>query len=214
MNSSILHNTILALAATAAAASFQDPLAYRSVPEEATYTPPKLANTTTLYDFIASRPDLSRLHEALDGPAGFKEAFDTNPTWDFTFFAPSNEAFEATGEYFETFEKTPKGQWWLGNTLLHHYVPNSVLKMSAFNGTHQRFQTATYLFVSAQMQDDDLVLNQVARVVEGDIPVTRGVVHIIDRILEPAAQVHEADLPWIEQGFIAGSCSKPELGYC
>ncbi|KAL4955388.1 FAS1 domain-containing protein [Aspergillus filifer] len=200
--------------ATAAAASFQDPLAYRSVPAEATYTPPKPANTTTLYDFIASRPDLSRLYEALKQPAGFKEAFATSPTWDFTFFAPNNEAFEATGEYFETFGKTPKGQWWLGNTLLHHYVPNSILETSSFNETYLRFQMATYLFVGAQMQDDELVLNQVARVVESDIPVTRGVVHIIDRILDPAAQIHEPDLPWIEQGFIAGSCSKPELGYC
>jgi hypothetical protein len=33
-----------------------------------------------------------------------------------------------------------KGKWWLGNTILHHYVPNSELKSTSFNETMQRFQ--------------------------------------------------------------------------
>ncbi|KAL4883038.1 FAS1 domain-containing protein [Aspergillus karnatakaensis] len=200
-----------------------DPLTYRHL--EPAYTLPKPANATTLLDFISSRPDLSQLRAALNQSGGFEEAFDTNPTWKFTFFAPSNAAFENTGSYFETYRETPyvplffkflttKGKWWLGNTIIHHYIPNSVLEMSAFNETYQRIQTGTYLFIGAQKQNDELVLNQVARVVEGDIPVTGGVVHIVDRILEPAAQIHEADLPWLKQTFIAGSCSNPLLPYC
>ncbi|KAL4860954.1 hypothetical protein BDV12DRAFT_208645 [Aspergillus spectabilis] len=189
-----------------------DPLSYRSL--EPAYILPKPDNVTTLVDFITSRSNLTRLRDALKQSAGFEEAFNTNPTWKFTFFAPSNEAFDHTGRYFRTFEKTPKGKWWLGNTLIHHYIPNSALELSAFNETNQRIQTGTYLFIGAEKHNDELVLNKVARVVEGDIPVTGGIVHIIDRILEPAAQIHEADLPWLNQAFIAGSCSNPLLPYC
>ncbi|KAL2814524.1 FAS1 domain-containing protein [Aspergillus cavernicola] len=194
-------------------AAFQDPLSYRSI--KPVYTAPKPDNVTTLLDLMASRSDLSQLHEALSESGGFEEAFATIPTWDFTFFAPNNHAFAHTGRYFSTFKATPKGKWWLGNTIMHHYVANSVLKISDFNETYQRFQTATHLFIGAQVgNNNDLILNQVARVVESEIPVTKGIVHIIDRILEPAAQIHEEDLPWVNQAFIAGSCSNPALPYC
>ncbi|KAL2793241.1 FAS1 domain-containing protein [Aspergillus keveii] len=194
------------------ASAAEDPLSYRSI--DPVYTLSKPDNVTTLLDFSASRSDLNKLHTSIQQSGGFQEAFDTNPTWKFTFFAPNDEAFNHTGRYFETFESTPKGKWWLGNTIIHHYVPNTILESSVFNETYQRFQTGTYLFVGAQTEGDELVLNKVARVVESDIPITNGVVHIIDRILEPSAQIHEADIPWLKQSFIAGSCSNPALPYC
>ncbi|KAL4938377.1 hypothetical protein BDV06DRAFT_201030 [Aspergillus oleicola] len=204
--------TLLLAILSSLATAFTDPLSYRSL--EPVYTLPKDDNATSLVDFIASRSDLSQLHEALSQSGGFEEAFDTTPTWKFTFFAPNNEAFEHTGRYFKTFEETPKGKWWLGNTIIHHYVPNSVLKASSFNETNVRFQTGTYLFIGAQKSGDEIVLNSVAKVVESDISVATGIVHIVDRILEPVAQIHEEDLPWLSQTFIAGSCSNPKLPYC
>jgi hypothetical protein len=71
------------------------------------YVAPKPANITTLLDFIDSREDLSNLSQILREPAGFVKAFDTAPAWSFTFFAPSNEAFEHTGAYYSTFAATP-----------------------------------------------------------------------------------------------------------
>ncbi|KAL3471645.1 hypothetical protein BJX99DRAFT_250269 [Aspergillus californicus] len=166
-----------------------DPLSYQNIPG---YVIPKSSDVTTALDFIKSRPDLK-----------------------FTFFAPNNDAFENhVGAYFNTFEGSPKGKWWLGNTILHHYVPNSELTSASFNETYQRFQTATFLFVGSQTVDGIPVLNQVATAVESDILVTSGVVHIIDRILDPSAQIFESDLPRISQKFIAGSCSNPDLPYC
>jgi len=38
--------------------------------------------------------------------------------------------------------------------------------------------------------------------------------HIIDRILDPSAQLLEAEFPKVSQGFISGSCSNPQLPYC
>lgn len=95
----------LVLSFTALAIASQDPLSYRSV--DAVYTPSKTANTTTLFDFVSSRPDLSNLTAVIERTSGFKEAFDTEPTWSFTFFAPNNDAFENTGRYFLTFDETP-----------------------------------------------------------------------------------------------------------
>ncbi|OJJ75292.1 hypothetical protein ASPBRDRAFT_669299 [Aspergillus brasiliensis CBS 101740] len=189
-----------------------DPLNYRNIPG---YVAPSSSNVTTALELINSRPELSILAEKIAEVGGFAQAFDTNPDWKFTFFAPNNDAFESyTGSYFDSFESTPKGKWWLGNTILHHYVPNTELTSDIFNQTMQQFQTATYLFVGSQVQDGTIVLNQVAKVVESDIPVTSGVVHIIDRVLDPSAQIFEPDRPRVSQTFIAGSCSNRQLAYC
>lgn len=81
-------------------------LSYVAEPREV-YIAPKPANITTLLDFIESREDLSNLSAILREPAGFVKAFDTAPTWSFTFLAPSNEAFENTGAYYSSFAATP-----------------------------------------------------------------------------------------------------------
>ncbi|OJJ95615.1 hypothetical protein ASPACDRAFT_47505 [Aspergillus aculeatus ATCC 16872] len=157
---------------TGAFATTPDPLSYRSL--SGSYVPPKSPNVTTLLEFINSRSDLSVLADELQTIGGFPMAFDTEPSWSFTFFAPNNDAFALhTGTYFNEFKSTPKGKWWLGNTLLSHYVPNTNLNSSSFNETYQRFQTASYLYVGSQVQDGAIILNDVATVVEKDISVTK-----------------------------------------
>ncbi|KAJ5657638.1 uncharacterized protein N7484_001287 [Penicillium longicatenatum] len=119
-------------------------LSYVTEPPQV-YVAPKPTNITTLLDFIDSREDLSNLSQILREPAGFAKAFDTAPTWPFTFFAPSNEAFEHTGAYFSSFAATPKGKWWIGNLINHHYIPNSQLTTSHFNSTLSRVQVRVIL---------------------------------------------------------------------
>ncbi|KAL2863274.1 methyltransferase family protein [Aspergillus lucknowensis] len=43
--------------------------------------------------FTRTASHLSRPHDPLTQSGGFSESFDTEPTWEFTFFAPSNETF-------------------------------------------------------------------------------------------------------------------------
>ncbi|KAK5171484.1 uncharacterized protein LTR77_004629 [Saxophila tyrrhenica] len=196
------------------------------------YVAPQSKGTITLLELIESRPDLSSLRQALEEPAGqpeptgdknhhetnslagFLQAFATEATWDFTFFAPSNTAFDNLGTYWQTFASTPKGKWWVGNQLKHHYVPNTQPKASDFNSTATRVQASTYGYIGAQVVSGDLVLNSVSTVTEADLPVTNGIVHIIDRVLDPSAQIFNEDLPEQDQEFIAGSCTDPDLPYC
>ncbi|KAI2619459.1 FAS1 domain-containing protein [Hypomontagnella submonticulosa] len=189
------------------------PLPYRPSPE-GLYVPPKPLGSVSLLDYITTRSDLSTLAQVLSGSAGFVQAFDTVPTWNFTFFAPSDTAFKQTGQYFNTYVETPKGRWWLGNIVQHHYIPNTQLSISSFSTNFTRFQTGTFLYVGAQVIDGGLVLNRAANVVEANIPVTNGLVHIIDRILDPSTMIFEADIEKMQQSFIAGSCSNPDLPYC
>ena len=82
-----------------------DHLNYRNIPG---YVASSSSNVTTALDFIKSRSDLSILSEKIDELGGFAQAFDTDPDWKFTFFAPNNDAFEKyTGAYFDSFEPTP-----------------------------------------------------------------------------------------------------------
>lgn len=161
--------------------------------------------------------------------SGFLQAFDTTPSWTYTFFAPSDTAFNNTGAYYSTFAATPKGKWWLGNLIQHHYVPNSQLKTTTFNSTFTRIQTGSFLYVGTQIVDGSLVLNKVSTVTSANLPVTsvriqrcpdgycwplQGIVHVIDHILDPAAQIFETDVTKTSQGFIPGSCSNRLLSYC
>ncbi|KAI8153376.1 hypothetical protein K4K49_008596 [Colletotrichum sp. SAR 10_70] len=198
----------------AGGSSDRRPLSYVPKPD-GTYVPAKADGVTTLLDFVKSRSDLTELAKVLSGSAGFLEAFDTTPAWDFTFFAPSNEAFaKHTGQYFNTFTPTPKGKWWLGNLIQHHYIPNTQLNISVFSETASRIQAGSYLYIGTQIKDGTLWLNDVATVTEGDLRVTKGTVHITDRILDPSAQLFEADRPKAGQKFIPGSCSDTSLPYC
>lgn len=82
-----------------------DPLNYRNI---SGYVASSSSIGTTALDFIKSRSDLSILSEKIDELGGFAQAFDTDPDWKFTFFAPNNNAFEVyTGAYFDSFEPTP-----------------------------------------------------------------------------------------------------------
>jgi uncharacterized surface protein with fasciclin (FAS1) repeats len=103
---------------------------------------------------------------------GFSQAFHTNPTWSFTFFAPSNAAFNNTGAYFSTYAATLKGKWWLGNLFQHHYIPNTQLKSSAFNSSYTRIQTGSFLYVGTQVLNGQLIQNNVSAVTSADLPVT------------------------------------------
>ncbi|KAL3418224.1 hypothetical protein PVAG01_09939 [Phlyctema vagabunda] len=147
------------------------PLSYAAIPNN-TYVAAKPAGVITLLEFIQSRNDLSILSSLLDQLGGFAQAFDTAPQWSFTFFAPSNAAFNNTGDYFSTYLATPKGKWWMGNVLQHHYVPNSQLKTSVFTTTPTRIQTGTFLYIGTQLVDGSLFLNNVSRVTSGDLPVS------------------------------------------
>lgn len=103
---------------------------------------------------------------------GFLEAFDSPATWSYTFFAPSNTAFNNTGAYYSTFAATPKGKWWLGNLIQHHYVPNTQFKTSAFNTSSTRIQTGSFLYIGTQIVGGQLVLNNVSTVTDANHPVT------------------------------------------
>ncbi|KAH6971170.1 FAS1 domain-containing protein [Ilyonectria sp. MPI-CAGE-AT-0026] len=191
----------------------RQPLSYAAIPD-GTYVAPVSPTTTTLLDFIESRDDLSILSSMAKEAQGFVQALNTSTNWQFTFFAPSNKAFENTGQYFETFTKTAKGKWWLGNLIQHHYVPNSVLKKSAFSTNSTRIQTGTFLYIGTQVVDGVLVLNNASSVTEADLTTTNGVVHIIDHILDPSAQIFQPDVTKTSQKFIPGSCANPALPYC
>jgi uncharacterized surface protein with fasciclin (FAS1) repeats len=204
-----------AIAVAHAAVSDRIPLSYAPLPAD-TYVAPNAAGTTTLLAFIQSRDDLSMLADVVAGSAGFLQAFDATPEWSFTFFAPSNTAFHNTGTYYSTYASRPKGKWWLGNLLQHHYVPFSALTVADLSTTThvQRLQTGTYLYLSTQAVGGQLVINNASTVTEGDLAVTKGMVHIVDHLLDPSAQIFAAEYPNAKQSFIAGSCANPALPYC
>jgi hypothetical protein len=59
-----------------------------------------------------------------------------------------------------------KGKWWTGNTVIHHYVPNTILKKENFNETYQRVQV--------RRRFKEVGKETLKKTTDGYIPIRRG----------------------------------------
>ena len=98
---------------------------------------------------------------------------------DSTFFAPSDEAFQALGEsVINELIKTPDK---FMSIVLYHGVPGSVLK-SAFSGTGS-VKTLQGSSIDFTKKGKKLFIND-SEVVKADVLASNGVIHVIDQVLQ------------------------------
>ncbi|KAL8870881.1 MAG: hypothetical protein Q9174_003175 [Haloplaca sp. 1 TL-2023] len=111
--------------------------------------------------------------------ASLSSYVNTRP--DVTLFVPANTAFQAIGE---TLELMPSEQ--LQRILNYHVVNGSTVGYSANlpNGTTLRTRTGQNLTIT--FASNSLFVNQ-ARVIQQDLLLTNGVMHVIDNFLDPDA---------------------------
>ena len=106
----------------------------------------------------------------------------------FTVFAPTDDAFAAAGIDLASLD-TDEGKAALTDILLYHVVAGEVPSSAVTDG-----------LVAAAVNGDDLsftvgegVMVNDANVVLADVPASNGVIHVIDKVLMPPADVTEAD---------------------
>ncbi|KAL8786073.1 MAG: hypothetical protein Q9213_002997 [Squamulea squamosa] len=104
-----------------------------------------------------------------------------NSRQDLTFFVPQNAAFQALGE---TLQSMPSSQ--LQRILNYHIVNGSTVGYSANlpNGTILRTRSGQNLTIT--FASNSLFVNQ-ARVLQQDLLLSNGVMHVIDNFLDPDA---------------------------
>lgn len=131
---------------------------------------------TTIADTAARTPQLSTLTRLL-GEAGLTDTL--RGPGPFTVFAPTDEAFKAVPA--ATMARLASDKALLRSVLTFHVVPGKVMAAEVKNGPAKSVQGANL----ALSRSGTFVTVEDAVVQVADVPVTNGVVHIIDAVLIP-----------------------------
>ncbi|KAJ9639489.1 hypothetical protein H2201_002853 [Coniosporium apollinis] len=106
---------------------------------------------------------------------------------DVTIFAPNNEAMQAIGGTLQNLSSTE-----LASLTNYHVVNNSVLYSSAFgNGTTLTSRSGQQLTV--RVGGNRLFVNS-AQVIQQDLLIANGVIHVLDNVLSPNASAAAPNL--------------------
>ena len=150
------------------------------------------------FEFSAAIPAIASstgIHASLVAAVAQADLVSTlNGAGPFTVFAPTDEAFTAAGidlSAFNTVEEIAT----LADILTYHVVPGSVMSSDLTDG-----MTATAVnsdAVTFTVNADGVKVND-ANVVTADVPASNGVIHVIDKVLMPPADLD--DIPTIATG--------------
>lgn len=130
----------------------------------------------TIADTAASTPQLSTLNKLL-GDAGLVDTL--RGPGPFTVFAPTNDAFKAVPA--KTLDALAKDPALLKSVLSYHVIAGKVAAADVKNGPAKTVQGANVALAKAGA----FVTIDEAVVTTADVPVSNGVVHVIDRVLLP-----------------------------
>ena len=143
---------------------------------------PTNAQNTGVHDSLVAALSHAGLVSALqaDGP--------------FTVFAPTDDAFAAAGIDLSTFD-TDEENATLSDILLYHVVSGSVAASDVTDGTSAEALNGDDL--SFTVSDGSVMVND-ATVTTADVMASNGIIHVIDMVLMPPADL--ADIPTVAQG--------------
>ncbi len=172
----------LVLAACAPAVAVVEPAA---MPTEAPTVAPEpiVEPSNTIVDIAAGNPDFSTLVAAVSA-AGLVEALSGEGP--FTVFAPTNEAFAKLPEGTLESLLLPENKQALTDILLYHVVSGSVLAADVVNLTEA--ETLFGKNVNIKVDMGSVMINE-ANVVATDIIADNGVIHVIDSVILPPADL-------------------------
>ena len=143
---------------------------------------PTNAQNTGVHDSLVAALSHAGLVSALqaDGP--------------FTVFAPTDDAFAAAGIDLSTFD-TDEENATLSDILLYHVVSGSVAASDVTDGMSAEALNGDDL--SFTVSDGSVMVND-ATVTTADVMASNGIIHVIDMVLMPPADL--ADIPTVAQG--------------
>ena len=143
---------------------------------------PTNAKNTGVHDSLVAALSHAELVSALqaDGP--------------FTVFAPTDDAFAAAGIDLSTFD-TEEENATLVDILLYHVVSGEVTASAVTDGMNAEALNGDDLSFTVT---DGVVMVNDATVTSADVMASNGVIHVIDKVLMPPADL--GDIPTVAQG--------------
>ena len=141
-------------------------------------TPTQLGTITTI---VSSSPDFTLLKAAVV-KAGLAETLDGKGP--FTVFAPTNDAFKASGITMETINSLSADA--LKGILLYHTIGSKIVAADVPAGPNAKVATAGGKDIFVTKNASGVFVNGVP-VIKADIMASNGVIHAINKVLMPPA---------------------------
>ncbi|NJN84605.1 MAG: fasciclin domain-containing protein [Caldilineaceae bacterium] len=166
---------------------------------------PASAQSADIVDTAVEAGNFETLVTAVSA-AGLVEALKSEGP--FTVFAPTDEAFAALpAGTVEALLADPEGD--LTQILLFHVVPGKVLAADISDGLEaETLQGATLTFT---VGDDGSVMVNDVPVIATDIEGANGVIHVIDSVLLPPAEMAEPEVEAAEESQVAMAMDEPMM---
>lgn len=136
------------------------------------------ADTMTVDHVLRTDDRFSTLVGALDSTGLDSVLANGGP---YTIFAPPNSSFGVLPE--GTLDVLLSDRQRQLQSILAHHVVHGQVSLDSLSGI-QKFGTLSGDSVQIQRADSAIVVGT-ARVLEGDIPVANGIVHVVDAVLRP-----------------------------
>ncbi|QBY03662.1 fasciclin domain-containing protein [Thalassotalea sp. HSM 43] len=156
--------------------------------------------TTTVVDAAVDAGNFTTLVAALEA-TGLDEAL-ADPDASYTVFAPTDAAFAMLGE--ETINALLADPDMLSAILLYHVVDGQVDAAAAVGAAGTTVATLNGASVGLSLSGDDLLVNT-ATVITTDIMTDNGIIHVIDAVLLPPAEMGEPTANIVDTAVAAGS---------
>ncbi|XP_063903324.1 transforming growth factor-beta-induced protein ig-h3 [Zophobas morio] len=140
--------------------------------------------TQSIQDIIKEHKKLSNLRQVLESTDSFKNLRDNGH---YTIFAPTDEAFDKLTPAVK--QKLLRGDSCAVSILKHHVTAHTVCS-AAINGNVTTHNIEGEILNLERTSDDQLILEEKAKITEADVIATNGVIHLIDTILIPDSALH------------------------
>lgn len=155
---------------------------------------------TTIVDAAVSNGNFTTLVAALQATGLDQTLADTEST--FTVFAPTDDAFALLGQ--DTINALLADTQTLSNILTYHVINGEVNSTTAIGLAGTRVEMVNGDATGLSLDGDSLLVNT-ATVVTADIQTDNGIIHVIDAVLLPPAEMTEPTANIVETAVANGN---------
>lgn len=163
-------------------------------------TPAPAPTTTTVVDAAVANGSFTTLVAALQATG-----LDTtlaNESADFTVFAPTDAAFALLGQ--DTIDALLADTDTLSKILTYHVLDSEVNASAAIAAAGSKVTTVNGADIGLSLDGDNLLINT-ATVITTDIETDNGIIHVIDAVLMPPAEMMASSMNIVETAVANGS---------
>ena len=170
------------------------------MPAPVVEAPAPAPTVSTVVDAAVANGSFTTLVAALQATG--LDATLANESASFTVFAPTDDAFALLGQ--DTIDALLEDTDTLSKILTYHVLDSEVDATAAISAAGTKVTTVNGSDIGLSLDGDNLLVNT-ATVITTDIETDNGIIHVIDAVLMPPAEMMESSMNIVETAVANGS---------